>query len=198
MRKNWHALSAAVLVVAGAFAVGGASPAGAAGSGTPATPTGVAAAPGNGQLTVAWTPPSDPGSSAVTSYTATATDATNPGTDGDGNQCTYSVPTDGSTETDTCVITGLVGTDSYTVTVVATNGSGDGPASSPSSAVSPGMAPDAPTAVVAQPGDSQAAVSWTAPDNGAASGVTGYLVSADSGISTCAAGVTQTSCTVTG
>ena len=198
MRKNWLPLSAAVLIVAGTLAVGGAVPAGADGSSTPAAPTGVAAAAGNGQLTVTWSPPADPGSSAVTSYTATVADSTSPGTDGDGNQCTYTVPTDGSTETDTCVITELVATDSYTVTVVATNASGDGTPSDASSAVSPGMAPDAPTAVVAQPGDSQAAVSWTAPGNAAASGVTGYVVAADDGISVCAADGTQTSCTVTG
>lgn len=51
----------------------------------------------------------------VTGYTVKATDTTNSGTNGDGNTCTSSDPTD------SCTITGLTEGDSYNFSVVATN-----------------------------------------------------------------------------
>jgi hypothetical protein len=62
----------------------------------------------------------------------TASDITAPGTDGDGNTCT------GTDPTDACTVNGLTNGDSYTFTVTAFNEYNvPGSASSPSSAVTP-------------------------------------------------------------
>ena len=86
------------------------------------TPSTVPDAPANiatsddglGNTTVSWTA-SNPEGSVVTRYTVKATDTTNSGTNGDGNTCTSSDPTD------SCTITGLTEGDSYNFSVVATN-----------------------------------------------------------------------------
>jgi hypothetical protein len=70
----------------------------------PINPTGV---PGNGSVTVSWTPPSG----TVTSYTATAS----PG----GLSCT--------TPATSCTVTGLTNGQPYRFTVTATNSAGTGP-----------------------------------------------------------------------
>lgn len=93
----------------------------------PDAPTGVTATAGDAQLTASWTPPVDDGGSPITGYTATAT----PG----GQTCT-SVGT-------SCTISGLANGTPHTVSVVATNAIGTGPASGASSAVTP-QAPPAP------------------------------------------------------
>jgi len=82
----------------------------------PGAPTAVTATAGDGQVTVSWTAPASQGTSAITSYTATAS----PG----GASCT-------STST-SCVITGLANGTTYSVTVTASNVIG---ASGPSTAV---------------------------------------------------------------
>jgi hypothetical protein len=96
----------------------------------PGSPTAVSATPGDGQVTVSWTPPSNEGSADVSSYTATAKDVSDAGTGGDGNTCTYAIP-EGSPEADICTVSGLTNGDSYTFTVTASNSNGvEGPASS--------------------------------------------------------------------
>jgi len=97
----------------------------------PNPPTSIAAHPGNGSVSVTWTPPTKDGNSPITSYTATAT----PG----GQSCTYTVS---APETDTCTVTGLTNGTSYTFTVTATNAVGP----SASSDVSNPATPSAPTA----------------------------------------------------
>jgi len=94
--------------------------------GAPGAPTNVAAAAGSGSATISWTAPTTNGSS-ITSYTVTSS----PG----GETCT--------TSTNSCTVTGLTSGTYYTFTVLATNGVGTGPASSPSNAVTPGGAPPA-------------------------------------------------------
>ena len=98
MRKFWGAPCAVVALVLSSVVVGWSAPAGAdtpGAPGAPGAPSGVVATPANGQLSITWTPPADLGTSAVASYVATATDTSNPGTNGDGNTCPYVVPTDG-------------------------------------------------------------------------------------------------------
>jgi hypothetical protein len=92
--------------------------------GAPAIGTATA---GNGQATVTFTPPASDGGSAITSYTVTATDHTNPANGGQTATGTTSPIT----------VTGLTNGDSYTFTMTATNPIGTGPASAPSNPVTP-------------------------------------------------------------
>jgi trimeric autotransporter adhesin len=133
----------------------------------PQAPTSPYATAGNGQATVDFGP-AFPYASPITSYTATATDLTNPA---NGGQTA-------SGDSIELTVTGLTNGDTYTFTVTATNGVGTGPASVPTNAVIPAGPPEAPTAVSASPGNGQATVSFAAaPSNGSA--VTGYLVIAN-------------------
>jgi titin len=115
--------------------------------GAPGTPT---ATPGENQVTVTWSAPTDMGSG-VSGYTVRS----NVG----DFFCNGTVPSIG------CVISGLTSGVSYTFTVVAhgTLG-GDSVPSVASAAVAPGP-PDAPTTVTAVAGATSLAVSWTAPAN---------------------------------
>ncbi len=74
-------------------------------------------------------------------------------------------------------IAGLDNGTAYAVQVRANNGIGTGAASTPST-TTPRTVPDAPTAVSAQPGTSQAVVSWTAPASNGGSPITAYVASA--------------------
>jgi sugar lactone lactonase YvrE len=73
-------------------------------------------APGVGQLAVAWSPPSETGTSAITSYTATATAPGQP-----TKKCVVNAYT--------CTIGYLTSGVPYGVSVTATNGAGEGPPS---------------------------------------------------------------------
>ncbi|MDR3442429.1 MAG: fibronectin type III domain-containing protein, partial [Legionella sp.] len=126
----------------------------------PRVPTGIAATAGNTEATVNWTAPSD-GGSPITSYTVTPTPA-------DG-ACTISGAT--------AHCTGLTNGTSYTFAIYASNALGNGPSAN-SNAVTPSVpatVPGAPTGVTATAGNTEAAVSWTAPSNGG-SPITSYTV----------------------
>jgi prepilin-type N-terminal cleavage/methylation domain-containing protein len=148
----------------------------------PGAPTAVVATPGSTQASIAWSAPSSTGGNPITSYTVTSA----PG----GFTCTATVPT--------CIVTGLTNGTSYTFTVTATNALGTGPASAPSSPITPALAvPGAPTAVTAS---SSAAttlnVSWTAPGYTGTSPITLYTVTSNPGGFTCTS--TTTSCIIAG
>ena len=147
----------------------------------PGAPTGVTATAGDTVVDVAWTAPASDGGSPITGYTAVAA----PG----GATCTTTTATD-------CRITGLTNGTSYTVTVTATNGDGTGAPSAPSTPATPNRLPGSPTAVTAVPGDSAAAVSWTAPASSGGSPITGYAATATPGGATCT--TTITGCTIDG
>ena len=134
----------------------------------PGAPTAVSAQAGNAQATVSFTAPNNAGKPAITSYTVTAADSTN----GSRGGQSASGPSSG------ILVTGLTNGDSYTFTVTATNSAGTGPASAPSSPVVPSTVPGAPTGVSAQAGNTQATVSFTAPNNGGST-ITSYTVTAD-------------------
>ena len=90
-------------------------------SGAPGAPANVVAIPGNGQATVEWSAPTSSGSSSITSYQVASSA--------------------GVTQTVTgasAVYIGLTNNNSYTFSVAAVNGSGQGPWSQPSSVVIPG------------------------------------------------------------
>ena len=77
----------------------------------PATPIGVAAIPGNGQVTVSWYPPANTGGAEITGYTVHY-----------GETGTHIFTTMGCTTTaNTCVISQLNNNSQYTFTVAATN-----------------------------------------------------------------------------
>lgn len=89
----------------------------------PGAPTGVSAVPGNGQATVYFTAPASNGDSPITSYTVTSS----PG----------NISVSGGSSPIT--VTGLTNGTGYTFTVTATNTVGTGPASDPSSSVTPAI-----------------------------------------------------------
>jgi hypothetical protein len=99
-------------------------------SGTPGAPTSVVAIDpaSDGAAQVSWVPPALTGSGAITSYTVTASPG---GTTATANGTATSV-----------VVSGLTDGVSYTFTVHATNGAGDGPESAPSNAFVPGNVVD--------------------------------------------------------
>jgi hypothetical protein len=88
----------------------------------PAAPTAVFAAPGSGQATVRFWPPTDNGGAAITGYTATSSPGGWTGTSG----------------SNTIVVLGLQNGIQYTFTVRATNSVGTGPSSAPSNPVTVG------------------------------------------------------------
>ncbi len=169
-------------------------------SATPATvpdaPTGVSGVAGDSSIQVTWSAPDFDGGSTITSYTATATDQTNPGSD--AGTCGWtSGPLD-------CTITGLTNGDAYTLTVIATNGVGTGGTSSPSGDVTPATVPDAPTEASALATDASATVTWSAPGSDGGSTISGYTVVAtdsttpSSGGESCAWTSGPLFCTVSG
>jgi len=152
----------------------------------PGAPTGVTATPGNGTASVAFTAPAANGS-AITSYTVTSSPG---GFTGTGSASPI-------------VVSGLTNGTAYTFSVVATNGVGAGAASSASSSVVPATVAGAPTSLVATPGQSQIALSWTAPASNGGSAVTDYVVqykltSSGSWLTFADGASTATSATVTG
>ncbi|WP_307720041.1 fibronectin type III domain-containing protein [Paenibacillus koleovorans] len=131
----------------------------------PGAPTGVSAAAGNGQAEVSFTAPSNDGGSAITGYTVTSSPGGFTGT-GSVSPITVSGLTYGTT---------------YTFTVTATNAEGTSIASSASSGVTPITLPDAPTAVIATAGDTEATITFTAPTSNGGSAITGYTVTSSPG-----------------
>jgi hypothetical protein len=73
-------------------------------------------------------------------------------------------------------VTGLTNGMAYTFTVAALNAVGTGPDSVPSAAVTPATEAGAPTGVSGTSGNTQVALSWTAPASDGGSAITGYVV----------------------
>ena len=101
--------------------------------------------PGNGQVTVTWTPPVDTGGNPPDSYTVTSNA---------GPGCTVTAPAT------SCTVTGLVNGTPYTFTVQAQHPNGPGPVSAASAAITPTDAPGPSPRPV--PGLSPLAVALTA------------------------------------
>ena len=89
----------------------------------PGAPTGVVATAGSGAATVSWTAPSSNGGSPINKYIVTSSPS-------------GFTATAGGTDT-WATVKGLTAGTAYTFTVTASNGSGTGPASSPSNSVIP-------------------------------------------------------------
>ena len=106
------------------------------GVGVPSPPTGLSAANGNAQATIAFTAPSETNGGTITSYTATST----PGS------------ITGSSATSPITVTGLTNGTSYTFTVRVNGTSGTSVESASSNSVTPGGQPSAPAAIGASYG----------------------------------------------
>lgn len=126
----------------------------------PDPPTIGTATRGNGQATVAFTPPGNDGGSAITGYTATS----NPG------------GITGAGAASPITVAGLTNGTAYTFTVTATNAIGTSAASGPSNSVTPATVPGAPTALIATVSNTQIPLSWTAPVSDGGSAITDYIV----------------------
>jgi large repetitive protein len=101
--------------------------------------------PGDGQVLLGWTPPSQDGGSPVTGYVVTPYEA-------GIAQSPDSFASAATTE----AVTGLTNGATYTFTVAASNVDGTGPDSVPSAAVTPAALAGAPTGLSAAGGDGQA------------------------------------------
>ena len=124
----------------------------------PGAVVGVKLTPLNGGVNVTWNAPIDSGGATITKYTVNAAPA---GTTGSVTACVQN-----SGDSRSCLITGLSNGISYTVTVIATNGVGDGPASV-SQNVIPANVPTAPTAVIPTVSNGSISIKWKASqDNG--------------------------------
>ncbi len=96
-------------------------------AGVPQAPTGVSAGSGLDRSSlVSWTAPANHGSSAITSYTVTASDG-----------CTVQATMTVAAPATSATFTGLENGNAYTFTVAAVNGYGTGPPSAPSAVAVP-------------------------------------------------------------
>jgi predicted CXXCH cytochrome family protein len=147
----------------------------------PGSPTNIVATPGNTEASVTWDAPTSDGGSPITSYTVTSSP----------EAFTATTP-DGATQTGTVV--GLTNGLEYTFTVVATNANGDGLASVFSNPITPALAPNEPTNVVASAAHARASVTWTASTDDGGNAITNYTVtsSPDGLTATTLDGVTTT------
>ena len=133
----------------------------------PATPAAPIATPSNTQVALAWSAPDDGGLAIIgyqiqyrPSASATWLDAA-PAPSGTGT--TYTV-------------TGLSNGTSYSFRLAATNSRGSSTWSGAAYATPMAVAPDAPTGLSADAGNTQIALAWSAPGDDGGSAITGYRV----------------------
>ena len=148
----------------------------------PKPPESVRGVPGNSRVTVSWVNPESNRGARISRFTVTA----NPG----GQSCS-------SVRALSCTVSGLTNGTKYRFSVTAQNQSGTSKPSRLSPGVTPRTVPSAPTAVVANPGDRQAAVLWAAPQSDGGSRIRHYLVVSNPGNFKCKATTVQ-SCVVEG
>ena len=132
----------------------------------PQAPTSLVATPGDHSVSIAFTAPSD-GGSAITNYKYSM--------DGGATFTAFSPAITASP----AVITGLTNGTSYDIQLLAVNAAGDGSASSQVT-TNPVTYPQAPTSLVATPGDQSVSIAFTAPNDGG-SAITNYKYSLDGG-----------------
>ena len=163
----YYRVAAINVVGTGAFGDGGpATPAVAATA--PSAPTGVGAVPATGQLTINWTVPTSDGGSPLSDYLVEySIDNTN-----------WTVVAHTPSTATSLVATGLTDGTPYFLRVAAINAIGTssygigGPATPAPVLTEPG----APTEIRGIPGNTQLAISWTAPASDGGSAITDYLV----------------------
>lgn len=129
----------------------------------PGAPTNVLGVPGNAKVTLSWTAPASNGGSPVTGYVVTPYIG-----------ASAQAPVTFNSTATSQAINGLTNGTTYTFTVAAKSSVGTGDPSDPSGPVTAG-APAVPGFQSAQPGNNQAKVGWTTPNNNG-SPVTGYTI----------------------
>jgi titin len=141
-------------------------------------PTGVIASPSDHGAVVLWTAPTSTGGSPIAGYDVQYS------TNGGSTWTSASSAFHSSTATNQTV-SGLTNGTSYIFRIAAINAGGTGPYSSPSSSITVGTVPGAPTNVTATAGNAQATIAWTAPSSNGGAPITGYDVqfSSNAGVS---------------
>jgi hypothetical protein len=138
----------------------------------PGVPTIMSSASGDGRMSITWAPPADTGSSPVTGYRV-ARDGTD--VEGKGPWSTV-VPATARTFEMTLLRNG----STYTFSVAAVSGAGQGPAASVRLTPTAASArPGAPRITATSVGDQRATVTWGAPTQTGSSPITGYRVARD-------------------
>ena len=159
---------------------------------TPGVPTSLSGAADDASVVLSWTAPTDTGGTAVTDYTVES--SSDSGT-------TWTAFSHDASTTASLRVTGLTNGTAYSFRVSAVNAVGTGTASSTASAT-PVTTPTAATSVAGTAGDTQVALTWTAPTDNGGTAITDYTVesSSDSTTWTTFADGTSTtaSATVTG
>ena len=120
---------------------------------TPGAPTNIGVTGGDTTVTVTWTPPTNTGGSAITSYIVKQVYSSTV-------LCTYTV---GQTPANSCTVKGMQNGRSMQFTVAAVNALGVGADSLMSLYVTVGVAPSSPTSVQGTPAGGSVNLSWTAP-----------------------------------
>ncbi|HWS27751.1 MAG TPA: choice-of-anchor Q domain-containing protein, partial [Xanthomonadales bacterium] len=125
----------------------------------PGAPTGVVATRGNASVSVAFVAPTSTGGSAIISYEASC-----------GGQSTGGPASP-------IVVGNLTNGVAVTCTVVATNAAGNSAPSAASNSVTPATVPDAPTNLVATPGNGSASFQFNPPASNGGAAIIDYTVS---------------------
>lgn len=162
---------------------------------SPAPPTQIAAAPGDGAITVSWAPPvavgeiPADGGSPITSYLAGAEPASGSGT---------GVSTCTTTGALSCTITGLRNGTAYVVKVHALNAVGLGATGSAAQAITPVGPPSQPTVSALILSTTSLRIVWPAVANDGGSPVTSYAATLSPGGASCTTDAAARSCDLSG
>jgi L-lactate utilization protein LutC len=137
----------------------------------PVSPSELLASPGNSQVSLSWTAPTDNGGSAITDYAIQYSS--------DGGLSWTSFPHSASAAS-AATVTGLSNGTSYVFQVAAVNEAGTGSWSANSSSVTPRTVPSAPLSLIGTPGNGQVLLSWTLPTSNGGSPITNYTIDVSS------------------
>jgi titin len=133
----------------------------------PDAPTGMSAKPGNGQVALSWTAPTDDGGSAITDYTIQYKVSAD---------SAWSTFAHSASATTSRIVTGLSNGSTYDFRVAAVNAQGTSLYVTTTNILVPAVVADAPARLNAVPAVGEVALSWTAPANNGGSPVTDYAV----------------------
>ncbi len=134
----------------------------------PGSPSLTSAQPGNGQVQLSWSGPSDDGGASVSGYVIYEYQG--------GDTSGTPTPVDTQSTGTSFTVSGLTNGQQYTFTVAAVSSVGTGPASSSLSATPAATAPGASTLTSATPGNGTVDLSWSAPSDDGGSSINDYVI----------------------